>query len=692
MGNIDQIIELLEEVKSISDGLLNKLENGTAIVEEFSLSIQVIPEIIVGLKGMVQTDIYEKYVEYFESFTTFVVKCSEHSFLEKNVDELASSLGLFGECIHTIIEEYSMRKRVCACCGMQVMYKPLTSYYSIMKKSAGDYTETRPETLNRKEYTCSFCSCTDRDRMIVSFLSKLELDKASMGEKLLQIAPAKMIEHWIHGHCTKLTYHSTDLFMKDVTFQADVQNLCHVEDETYDYFICSHVLEHVQDDRKAMKELHRILKSDGLGIFLVPIDLSVKCTDEEWGLTEEENWKRFGQGDYCRKYARQDVVLRLKEAGFTVHELGKDYFGEKVFRECGLTDTSILYVLSKKPENIEELIERKKKLRCKQEDSNPLVSVILPTCNHEKYVEEAIESVLNQTYKNIEFLVADDGSTDGTVDKVLQYEDRIDQIHLFEENTGGNTGNFLRELATGKYVAVMHSDDVWDKDKLTMQVEYMEAHPECGACFTGCTCIEENRNVSQTSMFKQINMSKEIWLRYFYEHGNCLAHPSLLIHRELYLELQKQCGARMFRQLPDFWMWINLVLKKDIHVIERNLAFFRLHEKGQNQNTSARNKDNMARHLVEESYIWYNIFKRMDKDTFVKAFGDRMIRKEALSNEEILCEKMFILLSPRTGYLKQAGIYFMYDICQMPGIYELLEEKYNWTRKDMAHVSGELLS
>ena len=60
----------------------------------------------------------------------------------------------------------------------------------------------------------------------------------------------------------------------------------------------------------------------------------------------------------------------------------------------------------------------------------PLISVILPCYNHEKYVAKAIESVLDQSYHNYEFLVGDDGSPDGTAREILKYEDRIDQIHF----------------------------------------------------------------------------------------------------------------------------------------------------------------------------------------------------------------------------------------------------------------------
>ena len=118
---------------------------------------------------------------------------------------------------------------------------------------------------------------------------------------------------------------------------------------------------------------------------------------------------------------------------------------------------------------------------------------------------------------------------------------------------------------------------------------------------------------------------------------------------------------------------------------------FQIFEEGANKNSSARTTENIRRHLTEETYIWYRLIKDMDNDLFKRAFGNNMIDKEASSQDEILCEKMFILLNPRMSGLKQAGIIFMYDICANPDVMVLLEKKYNWTKTDMAQITGELL-
>lgn len=582
-------------------------------------------------------------------------------------------------------EKQGMLKR-CSCCGNEVYYLPISSYYEEQMKKYGS-KEFINETLNKEEYFCPCCGASDRDRLMVEFLKKLEIDKEYHKESMLQIAPAKPVEKWIYRSAPALKYDSTDLYMRDVTFVSDVQDMYQVKSESYDYIICSHVFEHVEDDRKAMRELYRILKEDGFILFLVPIALNITEIDEEWGLSKEENWRRFGQDDHCRYYSKQGLVERLEEAGFCVHQLGKQYFGEDIFTNCGLLDTSTLYVLTKQKKEITLLVEEKKNKRKSLTKPNPLVSVLMSAYNHEKYVAAAVESVLNQTYGNYEFLVADDASSDNTVQELVRYEDRIDEIHLFDENAVGRL-NFLIERAKGKYIAIMNSDDIWEKDKLQMQVEYMENHPECGACFTGAACINESGELVK-SPFLQENMTKERWMHYLFKNTNCLAHPSILIHREMYCDLLNS-GVPIFRQLPDFWMWIRLLQKQEIHVVEKELIRFLVHEEGDNPNTSANTLENRVRTSWEINYLWYDAIKNMEEEYFREVFLDDMKNKEATGREEICCEKYFILKETVT-YLAVAAIFYLYDIGQDREIIRTFQEKYGVTYQKLHEVCSEVM-
>ena len=635
---------------------------------------------------IVQVFQYEEYYGQVGIVSNFIKKYEKEPLNKQAINEFFEIIHLMVMITDRLIQEHRFEQKECCCCENHVYYLPLSSYYAEQEKKYKVIPHI-PETISKLEYTCPCCGSSDRDRLMIAMLKKLKLQEGYYRESLLQIAPASAIEHWIHGNCPALQYDSTDLFMENVTFTSDIQNMKDIADESYDYIICSHVLEHVQDDRKAMRELFRILKSDGFCLFLVPIALDMKEIEEEWGLSEEENWRRFGQNDHCRRYAKQGLLERLQVAGFTVHALDKEFFGDALFYENGFIDTSVLYVLTKEDGDIQQLIQKKITSREQVEENHPLVSVIMGSYNHEKYVGKAIESVLNQTYQNFEFLIADDCSTDGTVEEIMKYEDRIDEIHVFDENADGKRSMFLCERAKGKYIAMIHSDDLWEKDKLKQQVYYMENHPEAAACFTGGLCIHEDGTPMDLELFLMENRKKEEWMRYFYYNCNCLAHPSVLIKREIYNNLL-QSWIFMFRQLPDFCMWIKLIQKHEIHVIEKELIRFRFHESGTNRNISARTEENSIRYANEECYLWYDVIKKMDNDFFLKCFRRELINKNANTTEEVLCEKFFVLRNSSKNHLHIAARFFLYDIFQDKKVISVLETNYHFTLKDIFKISG----
>jgi ubiquinone/menaquinone biosynthesis C-methylase UbiE len=115
-----------------------------------------------------------------------------------------------------------------------------------------------------------------------------------------------------------------------------------------DIFICSHVLEHVADDRAAMRELYRVLSPAGFGIVMVPLVRGVEETQEDPAKSSEYlRWRYYGSGDHLRQYGKRDFVNRLQEAGFRVDEFGIEWFGPETFRRAGIASESILYVVRK---------------------------------------------------------------------------------------------------------------------------------------------------------------------------------------------------------------------------------------------------------------------------------------------------------------------------------------------------------
>lgn len=114
----------------------------------------------------------------------------------------------------------------------------------------------------------------------------------------------------------------------------------------------------------------------------------------------------------------------------------------------------------------------------------PIVSIIIPAYNAEKYIKQTIESAIGQTYKNIEVIVIDDGSKDGAAEIVKSFGDqRI--IYIFQENKGQSAArNSGIKIAKGKYISFLDSDDLFLPQKIERQVDFLESNPDCGVCYS----------------------------------------------------------------------------------------------------------------------------------------------------------------------------------------------------------------
>jgi glycosyltransferase involved in cell wall biosynthesis len=126
--------------------------------------------------------------------------------------------------------------------------------------------------------------------------------------------------------------------------------------------------------------------------------------------------------------------------------------------------------------------------------SPPAVTAIIPCYNRERFVGMAIESVLAQTYPNIQLIVVDDGSTDRSRQVLEQYKGRLLLLeHPGGENRGQSASiNLGLAHAVGKYVGILDSDDIWMPSKIAEQVAYLEANPDCGLVYGNGEAIDES--------------------------------------------------------------------------------------------------------------------------------------------------------------------------------------------------------
>jgi SAM-dependent methyltransferase len=133
-------------------------------------------------------------------------------------------------------------------------------------------------------------------------------------KNVLHFAPERCLEPLLRRRLGA-GYQTADLEREDVDLRLDVTDL-RLPDDSFDVIICSHILEHVPDDRQAMQELHRILASDGWALVVVPMTREMTFEDPTI-IDPEERLRAFGQRDHVRRYG-PDIADRLRSAGFGV--------------------------------------------------------------------------------------------------------------------------------------------------------------------------------------------------------------------------------------------------------------------------------------------------------------------------------------------------------------------------------------
>ncbi len=166
----------------------------------------------------------------------------------------------------------------------------------------------------RRKCLCPICQSIDRERLIIHRLDKMLLKGDWKNKRVLHIAPEMPVTLWMNKN-KPLEYCKGDFFAPgysyDDTVHMDIQKLP-FDDQVFDVIICSHVLEHVPDDKKAVKELKRVLRKDGKMIILVPFAMNLVSTIE--GSPEDlpaHREEHFGQLDHLRLYGRDFAnVLR----------------------------------------------------------------------------------------------------------------------------------------------------------------------------------------------------------------------------------------------------------------------------------------------------------------------------------------------------------------------------------------------
>ena len=202
---------------------------------------------------------------------------------------------------------------------------------------------------------------------------------------------------------------------------------------------------------------------------------------------------------------------------------------------------------------------------------SPHVTVLMSVYNGEKYLKEAVDSILNQTFEDFEFLIIDDGSTDQSLEILRSYKDQRIRIVQNKKNIGLNQSlNNGLKLAQGKFIARMDADDISLSKRLEKQVAFMDDNPGIGVCGTWLQTFGEIKKTVWKSPLKH----EEICARMFFE--NSIGHPTVMIRKDI-IDRYNLFYDENYQICEDYKLWIDMANITGLANLQEVLLLHRFH-------------------------------------------------------------------------------------------------------------------
>lgn len=245
------------------------------------------------------------------------------------------------------------------------------------------------------------------------------------------------------------------------------------------------------------------------------------------------------------------------------------------------------------------------------------ISVIIASYNYAQYIEEAINSVISQSYQDWEMVIVDDGSSDNSVEIIKSYCEKDNRIRLFQHADGQNKG--LKETlllgienACGEWIAFLESDDSFAPDNLAKKVEIIQKYPEVKLIFNKIKFLDENnerKNIKKEDFVKQqqklskMKFPKNMFYD-FYINNMILTFSCVMVETRTLKETDFNTPVDA---MLDWWLWVHLAYKNSFYYLDQELTDWRLHTK-----SYIKTSKKPILHLVQ--VLAYNdVYKRIGK-------------------------------------------------------------------------------
>jgi glycosyltransferase involved in cell wall biosynthesis len=313
---------------------------------------------------------------------------------------------------------------------------------------------------------------------------------------------------------------------------------------------------------------------------------------------------------------------------------------------------------------------------------SPLVSVAVVTYNHERFIEACLQSILGQTFADIEVVVVDDGSSDGTHRAIGAIRDpRL--VALRQDNQGPSAAlNCALAACRGQFIALMSGDDVCQPRRIETQ---LNAHRQVGGViFSNVDYIDDDGRPIENGLhpkgfFESPPRSQAEILRQFFTGANFLAAPTCFLRAD---DL-RAAGPfdPLLYQLQDLDMWVRLVKRHRFTILPQPLVHYRFRGDGANLSAPAANK--IVRTQNETYLILRRFFESMPADLFRETFAEQWLAHGEHSPAEMECERAFLYLKHPTPLARLIGVEKLHALLNDREAATILRTRFRYSQTDL---------
>lgn len=273
-----------------------------------------------------------------------------------------------------------------------------------------------------------------------------------------------------------------------------------------------------------------------------------------------------------------------------------------------------------------------------EKKKKPLVCVCIPAYNAEPTIGKTLESLVNQSYSNIDIIIVDNNSSDKTAEIVNCFIRKHDNIKLIRYNkTVPSYENFDRciEHCYGKYTCIFHSDDKYGFDIIEREVAFLEEHEDAGAVFSFANIINENDKIISkfniaTELYERDTFSYQELFPIILKYGGCFVTPSAMVRTKVYKnDIKKHQINKRFGPAFDVDVWIRILQNHRVGFIKKELMYYRMSTSSVSFRSLLEYKNTIEECMLEVLKFHWNDFDRSHYDF---CFFNNLVCKVKLDN------------------------------------------------------------